>query len=115
MLKNRAPAHVSADRPADAVPEGFTEAYPVLWEYLTQTSYGKDGPRIPSSVSVFMQAGKWTACLTEKNWGLILFATADRLEQLPEALNARLADPRADWRQDRKQASDKAKRVQKPT
>lgn len=115
MLQNKPPAHVGADGPALAAPEDFTDLFPHLWSFMTQTRWEDGTARLPSTVSVFLQHGKWTACLTEKNWGLILFATADRLEGLWEALDARLAEPKADWRQDRKVAGQQAKRVHRPT
>lgn len=115
MLRNQRPAGVGEDGPAVAADEDFTGLYPQLWAFLTQTRWEDGTPRLPSTVSIFLQHGKWTACLTEKNWGYILFATAERLEAIWEALDARLSDPKADWRQDRKAAGQQAKRVQRPT
>lgn len=115
MLQNKPPASIGADGPALAAPEDYTELFPHLWTYLTQTKWDDGTPRLPSPVSIFLQHGKFTACLTEKNWGLILFATADRLCDIWEALDAKLGDPKADWRQDRKTAGQQAKRVQRPT
>lgn len=115
MLQNKRPVSTGEDGPALAAPEDYTELFPQLWNYLTQTRWDDGTPRQPSSVSIFLQHGKWTACLIEKNWGLILFATADRLEGIWEALDARLSDPKADWRVDRKQPGQQAKRVQRPS
>jgi len=115
MLKNQRPAAVGGDTVEAAEDEDFIGLYPTLWKYLTSTRWDDGEARLVSSVSYFLQHGKWTACLVEKNWGLILFATADRWDDLREALDARLADPKADWRQDRKAAGQQAKRVQKPT
>ena len=115
MLQNRRPISVGEDGPQVAVDEDFMGLYPHLWTFMTQARWEDGTPRLPSPVSIFMQHGKWTACLTEKNWGLILFATADRLEGIWEALDARLSDPKADWRQDRKASGQQARRVHKPT
>ena len=115
MLENKRPAHAGEDGVASAVEEEFTVVYPKVWLYLTQTRFDDGTPRQPSGVSIFMQHGKWTTCLVEKNWGLILFATSERLDGIWEALEARLADPKADWRVDRKAAGQQAKRVQRPS
>ena len=115
MLQNKRPVAAGGDSVEVVEEEGFMASYPHLWRYLTQTRWEDGTARQPSSLSIFSQHGKWTIMLAEKNWGLILFATADRLEGLWEALDARLADPRADWREDRKSADAKAKRVQRPS
>jgi hypothetical protein len=115
MLANKRPAAVGGDSVEAAEDADFVGLYPTLWKYLTSVRWDDGEPRQVSSVSYFLQHGKWTACLVEKNWGLILFATADRWDDLREALDARLSDPKADWRQDRKAAGQQAKRVQKPS
>lgn len=115
MLQNKPPRRGGEDTEADAAPEAITELFPQLWAFLTSTKWEDGTPRQPSTVSIFMQAGRWTACLTEKNWDLILFATSDRLEDVWESLDARLSDPKADWRQNRRLAGQTAKRVQRPS
>ena len=115
MLQNKPPRRVGEDSPPVAVDEDFMGLYPKLWTFLTSTQWEDGTSRQPSTVSIFMQGGRWTICLTEKNWDLILFATADRLEGVWEALDARLSDPKADWRENRSKAGDRAKRVQRPS
>jgi hypothetical protein len=115
MLQNQRPRAVGGESVEVVADEDFMGLYPHLWTYLTQMTWEDGTARLPSPVTIFVQHGKWTACLTEKNWGLILFATADRVEGLWEALDARLGDPKADWRADRKVPGQQAKRVQKPS
>ena len=115
MLQNKPPRRVGEDSPPVAVDEDFMGLYPKLWTFLTSTQWEDGTSRQPSTVSIFMQGGRWTICLTEKNWDLILFATADRLEGVWEAIDARLSDPKADWRENRSKAGDRAKRVQRPS
>ena len=115
MLQNKPPRGGGGDGVAVAEDGDFMGLYPTLWKFLTTLQWDDGSPRQPSTVSIFMQGGRWTACLTEKNWDLILFATADRVEGLWEALDGRLADPAADWRVNRRGPGDKAKRVQRPT
>lgn len=115
MLQNKRPAAVGGDSVEAAEDADFMGLYPTLWQFLTAVKWSDGEARQVSSVSYWLQHGKWTACLVEKNWGMVLFATADRWDDLREALDARLADPKADWRLDRKSAGDKAKRVQKPS
>lgn len=115
MLQNRPPAHAGGGNVEVVADEDFMGLYPLVWQYLTQPTWPDGTPRQPSTVATFTQHGRWTICLTEKNWGLILFATADRIEGLWEALDARLSDPKADWRQDRKSAGQQARRIQRPS
>jgi len=115
MLQNKPPRGGGGDGVAVAEDGDFMGLYPTLWKFLTTLQWDDGSPRQPATVSIFMQAGRWTACLTEKNWDLILFATAERLEGLWEALDGRLADPAADWRVNRRGPGDKAKRVQRPS
>jgi hypothetical protein len=115
MLQNKRPAAVGGDSVEAAEDADFMGLYPTLWMFLTSTKWADGEPRQVSSVSFFLQHGKWTACLVEKNWGMILFATADRWEDLRESLDARLSDPKADWRLDRKTAGAQARRVQRPS
>ena len=115
MLQNKPPKHASEGGVPVAVDEDFMGLYPSLWSHLTQTTWDDGTPRLTSAVTLFMQAGRFTACVVEKNWDLILFATADKLEGIWEAVDARLSDPKADWRANRRGPGDKAKRVQRPT
>ena len=115
MLQNKRPAAVGGDSVEAAEDADFMGLYPMLWMFLTSTKWADGEARQVSSVSYWLQHGKWTACIVEKNWGMILFATADKWEDLREALDARLSDPKADWRLDRKTAGQQAKRVQRPS
>jgi len=81
-------------------PCSLAARYPNLWEHLTALAYPDQTARVPSSVSVFLDAGCLKACLKDKDNGLVAFVTADSLTGLLEALEAGLAEESLDWRVD---------------
>lgn len=71
---------------------------PLLHEYLCATSYGDGAPRITSSLIVFTEAGGWKVCLSDRDTDRVLWAAADDLTGLLDAIDARLRSVSPDWR-----------------
>lgn len=91
----------------------FQRKFPILWEYLTKTTFDDGTPRDTSSVLVFLDAGTWKLMLRDKTAGLCLWVAAKTPTVVWEALEAALGDPSTEWRVDRQQAGQTAKRVKR--
>jgi K+-transporting ATPase A subunit len=101
--------------PAKLRTDHWSLAHPTLWSYLTQWSWEDGSPRQTCSLLMFVADFTLKAMLRDPNTGLCLWVTAETMHELYEALEAKLCDPRADWRVDRKSPGQQAKRVRKPS
>jgi hypothetical protein len=74
-------------------------SWPVLWEYLTATSYPDGTPRETASIIIVADAGGWRGCLSDKDNGRTMWKTAASVEGLLLMLEEGAAsdDPGA-WR-----------------
>ena len=114
MLANKPPLRtVGGPSPFDD-DKPFRIKFPRTWDYLTQDKWEDGSPRQLATVSIFPDGGMFKIMLKDANFGLLLFASADNLTDLWASLEARLIDPGADWRVDRKAKGDQAKRVRHP-
>lgn len=86
--------HGSHGDPKDAA------VYTSLWEYLSATKYPDGTERIPSTIVVISEGGRWKACLSDKDNARSCWKSADTLEELMLLLDqaAAINDP-TDWRQ----------------
>jgi len=92
---------------------GFAKKHPLLWSYLTQTAWEDGTARLTSSLLIFSDDGTLKGMLRDREAGLCLWVAGATFGGLLEALEGSLGDPRADWRQDRQQAGQTAKRQAK--
>jgi len=76
----------------------FAETYPCLFEYLTVTQWEDKTPRESSTLLLFVDDGRFKACLTDKDSGRYVFLTAGSVEALLNALEVGLVDDQLDWR-----------------
>lgn len=85
--------HGSHGDPKDA------NVYTSLWEYLSATKYPDGAERVPSTIVVIAEAGRWKACLSDKDNARSCWKSADTLEELLLLLDqaASINDP-TDWR-----------------
>jgi hypothetical protein len=99
--------------PRAADDKEFASVYPVLWSYLSQCQWEDGTARDTSSLLIFAQDGILKAMLRDRDAGLCLWGSAPTVGGLFEVLEGMLSDPKADWRQDRQQPGQTAKRVGK--
>lgn len=82
----------------DADDPAFKKDYPCLHAFLTVTTV-KKVPREPGTVFLFVQAGAFKACLTDKRSGMTLWQAQDTFGALLQALEDDLAGgDRSLWR-----------------
>jgi len=96
-------------------PDELSARYPVLWSHLTQVAWEDGQVRETSNLLVFQQDGMLKAMLRDREHGLCFWTAAGSLAGLLDALEAGLCDPQAEWRVDRQQQGQQAKRVRKGT
>lgn len=92
-----------AKRPSDGASAGASDAAlrhraPVLHDFLTVTSLGDGEVRQTSTLLVFVEGDLWKACLNDRSSELTLWASADSLEAVLDALEERLCSPSPEWR-----------------
>jgi hypothetical protein len=101
------------DRAKVLTDPGFSNRFPVLWSFLTQKTWEDGSARLTSTLLIFEQDGILKAMLKDKDAGLCLWVAGATFEGLYDALEGALSDPRADWRQDRQEPGQQAKRQQR--
>lgn len=74
------------------------QSRPALAEFLSSPVWEDGSKRIPGSLSLFVGDGKLKCCLADKDSGLVSFLAADGLEELLDALEARLVSGGVEWR-----------------
>lgn len=88
----------------NGLPPGQAQVlWPALWEFLTATSWPPPdgGPRTVGTVLLFVETGRWKACLRDRECGQVAFVSAASAEGLLDALDAGLTNGSLDWRPDR--------------
>jgi hypothetical protein len=86
------------------------ETFPLLVEFLSSTSTGEGGSRVPGTLQLTSSQGKWKAKLKEPNEKLYCFVTGLTLDDALEALNAGLGEANGlDWRDDTWESNGKKK------
>jgi len=91
-------------------PEGVTGAVPVdsefaaryaaVHEHLT-CDWLEGAARRTSSLTVFVDGGRWKGCLSDRENGLVLFVAADGFGGVLDTLERQIRDGTGDWREQR--------------
>lgn len=97
---------VRARSPQSSVPSGeyaaydedFRSRFESVHDWMTCLVDADRVKRQTSSVSLFVDDGKWKGVINDKDAGRSLFVSADTLEGVWEALEAHLATGGGDWR-----------------
>jgi len=76
----------------------FAERRPALAEYLTLTKYPDGSDRIPSTMIVLIEAGRFKVCLSDRDLSRSLWITGDSLDSCLASLDEELQLGTADWR-----------------
>ncbi len=78
--------------------ENLAKRCPFLFALMTELLDDADKARQPCSVVIFAEDGLWKGCLSEKNLDMNLWASADSLVGVLEALELRLNADVIEWR-----------------
>jgi len=85
--------------------------WPALAEFLSLSRWEDGEARETGSVTVFVDAGMWKACLSDKDGKRVAFLSARTPEGLFEALEEGLQADRLDWRAQREQGGSRSKKT----
>lgn len=85
----------------DAAGSAFARDYPCLYEWMTMSAWENGKVRVPSSVTLFTEAGKWKCCFSDKDGNKVTFVSAWTVEDLLRALEDGLLGNTLDWRRAR--------------
>jgi len=86
----------------DAVDGEFSSRYPTLWDYLSQAAWEDGKARQTSTLFIFLDDGKWTVMLKDRDRELVAFFKAERLTVCLTLIEDALCSDSVDWRADRK-------------
>lgn len=99
FLKNvKTAKKVEKDAPYAASDKEFQKTHPAIVEFMTLRKDDAGSARQTSSLLIFCEDGQWKCCLCEREEELTLWASADTLAELLEALEAVLQSPAPQWR-----------------
>lgn len=84
--------------PAEGNRDAWGDQFPVLFDYLTATTWEGGEPRETANLTLFWQDGMFKVCIHDKDLNRVLFvAGASVLEALSRA-DRDIESGRADWR-----------------
>lgn len=98
VLKKRDKSVPGPGTSVDVEGGGFGKAYPGLWEFMTSARYADGSPRVPGTLTLFVDAGSVKGCLNDRDQSLTGWASATTVDGLLEALEAGLTGDSLDWR-----------------
>ncbi len=88
-------------------------SFPGLWSHMTQVRWEDGSARQPSSLLIFEQDGMLKAMLRDKSAGLCLWVAARSVPDIFCALEGGIMDADTEWRQDRTETGQSAKRTKR--
>lgn len=89
------------DAPAPVADKDFAREAQTVLDYMTQPAWPDGSKREKSSMIVFSEDGVFKVCLSDKETGYVLWASASTFWGLLEALEGRLTEGSPDWRKSR--------------
>lgn len=109
MVMQRPPAPsgvegVSSSGKAPAEEDAYSRTYPLLFEYLTSTVWGDGSSRESSTLTLFVEEGRWKCCLNDRARQRSAFIAGRGLGGLLADLEEGLQEDDLDWRPHRKRA-----------
>lgn len=76
----------------------YLTLYPSLADYLTCEKWDDGSPRVPATVMLFMQDGRWKVCVNDKAMGRVAFVAGVTPEAALQAVEDGLRGDDLDWR-----------------
>lgn len=86
---------------------------PTLYEWLTAEQWADGSPRTPGTYCVFTGDGLFKMVIKDRDAQQTLWVAAPSLTKLYAVAEAALTSPSADWRMERVQGGDQARRARK--
>jgi hypothetical protein len=84
--------------PGKAASDKLSEGYPSLTEFLIEVLWEDGKPRETGTVLLFVQEGRWKACLNDRDADASCFVSARTLGELLAVMDAAIEDPSVEWR-----------------
>lgn len=78
--------------------EGFVKKYPLIYEHLTEVKWDDGTAREPSTMSIFVEEGRFKAALNDKATRRSLYVSGERFQDALGALEKALGSQTPDWR-----------------
>lgn len=98
----------SVNGTGQAPPPGSTlSSLESLYSYLTESKWEDGEPRELSTLMLFVQDGRWKACLNDRACKRVCFVSGATIEEALLSLDEDLRHDEADWRQTRDTNSKK--------
>jgi len=69
-----------------------------LFEFLELSAWEDGSERTTGTVLLFIEDGRWKACLNDRDAGLICFLSAETCDDLLKGLDEGLKEDTLDWR-----------------
>lgn len=88
----------------------WAEAHPAIVEYMTLDVMDDGSPRVTSMICMFHENGLYKGALQDRQEGVSLWAAAQSIPEVLDALEARLQAGDGDWRPMRGQAKPTARK-----
>jgi len=98
VLKKRDASIVAGIPEAQLSGGSFQAQYPSVWEHLASLHYDDGTPRLPSTLTLFVDAGAVKACLNDRDQGVTGWAAGDSVSTCLMALERALQADTVDWR-----------------
>lgn len=98
LLRSAQAAKAAKNGEYEIEDDKFRDAYPYCFEFVSSNTDADGKPRERSKVSVFVDGGRWKACLTDPTAKASLYVTLDGLGTLWDTLELALREPKPDWR-----------------
>ena len=83
-----------------AADEQLSLRYPTLHDFLTEVVWDDGKPRKPGTFLLFTDAGRWKACIHDKDARTACFVTGESVDSLFQSMEVGLAEGTLDWRKD---------------
>jgi hypothetical protein len=77
----------------------FLKNYPALSEYMALSKWEDGTERETATLLLFLERGRLTACVTDRDANRVAFVSSGSLESLLECLETGLQDSSLDWRE----------------
>jgi hypothetical protein len=79
----------------------FLVEYAGLWEHLTCHMYEGGGPRVTSTLLVFVEDGLFKLCLNDRDNGQVAFLSAETFSEALKDVDQKIIEGRLEWRMSR--------------
>jgi hypothetical protein len=88
----------------------MAKEFPDLWDFLSQSRWSENEPRIRGTLVVCYGEGRWRICLSDKDSGQQSWVSSDTLKKALQAASAGLGTGKLEWRVDSRATSPKRKK-----